>query len=94
MKLIQIPCEGIKKAKNIIITSKYYIALSGQRVTFMNHSFEIVKILEKFSYAYNGYVSPDEKYLLLVPTNSKHFYLISLETLEIVERVQIGRAHV
>ena len=89
MKLIQIPCEGIKKAKNIIITSKYYIALSGQRVTFMNHSFEIVKILEKFSYAYNGYVSPDEKYLLLVPTNSKHFYLISLETLEIIERVQI-----
>ncbi len=89
MKLTQIPCEGIKKAKNILITQKYYIALSGQRVTFMNHSFETVKILEKFSYAYNGYVSPDEKYLLLIPTNSKHFYLVSLETLEIVERIQL-----
>ncbi len=89
MKLTMIPCEGFKKAKNLIVTSKYYIALSGQRVTFMNHSFETVKVLEKFSYAYNGYVSPDEKYLLLVPTNSKHFYLISLETFETIARVQI-----
>lgn len=89
MKLTRIPCEGLNKAKNILITKKYYIALSGQRVVFMDHSFEIVKILEKFSYAYDGYVSPDEKHLLLVPTNSKHFFLISLETLEMIERVQI-----
>ena len=89
MKLNQIPCEGIKKAKKLLITKEYYIALSGQRVTFMDHSFNIIKVLEKFSYAYDGYVSPDEKYLLLVPTNSKHFFLISLETLEIIERVQI-----
>ncbi len=89
MKLTQIPCEGLKKAKNLLVTEKYYIALSGQRVTFMDHSFNIIKTLEKFSYAYDGYVSPDEKYLLLVPTNSKHFYLISLETFETIARVQI-----
>lgn len=89
MKLIQIPCEGIKKAKKLLISKEYYIALSGQRVTFMDHSFNIIKVLEKFSYAYDGYVSPDEKYLLLVPTNSKHFYLISLETLDVIKRVQI-----
>ncbi len=89
MKLTQIPCEGIKKAKKLLITKEYYIALSGQRVTFMDHSFNIIKVLEKFSYAYDGYVSPDEKYLLLVPTNSKHFYLISLETLDVIKRVQI-----
>ncbi len=88
MKLTQIPCEGLKKAKNILITKEYYIALSGQRVTFMNHSFEIVKVLEKFTHSYNGSVSPDGKYLLVV-SNSPIFYLISLETLDLIEKVRI-----
>lgn len=88
MKLTRIPCEGVQKAKKLLLTKKYYIALSGQRVTFMNHSFEIVKVLEKFTHSYNGSISPDGKYLLVI-SNSPMFYLISLETLELIDKVRI-----
>lgn len=88
MKLTSIHCEGIKKAKKLICTEDYYITLSGRRVTFMDKEMKIVKVLDKFIYAYNGSVCPDGKYLLVI-SNSPIFYLISLETLELAAKVRV-----
>ena len=72
------------KTKDITVTKKYMLLSSGRSVFIFNKKFELLKKIEKLFYVYNTYVSPDERYALLVSTGNC-FYVLSLDTFEITK---------
>lgn len=83
MKAVTIPNEHLKNAKQFITTKSYLIALTGTNVLVLTHKMELVKKIEGFRNAYDGFLSPDETRLLILSTKMM-FWMLSLESLEIL----------
>lgn len=88
MKLVQIKCDHLRKAKKVIASDEYLFVLTGQSVVILKKDMEYVKTITGFRYTYNGHVSPDGKQLLLI-SNEPVFYIISIETLEMTARCRL-----
>ncbi len=70
--------KELRFAKNFTITPNYIILYTGTTVVICNKQFNLIKKIQNIKYVYNGYVSSDEKSLLLV-SNVNRIYIISLE---------------
>lgn len=75
--------KEMKRAKDFTITSKYIVLYNGSSVIIYDKHFVFLKKITGLKFVYKGYVSPDEKKLLLV-SNTNRIYLVSLENLDIV----------
>lgn len=92
MKVVSVPCTYLKNCKRLITTEKYFIVLTGRSVLVLTKTFELIKKIDGFKYVYNGKVSPDGTKLLLI-SNGAEFYMLSLETLDLLwkNRVKEGK---
>ncbi len=79
-------------SKNITVTSKYVILYKGASVSIYDQDFVCIKKIAKLKYVYDGYVSPDEKNLLLVSTKN-HFHILSLEDFALTGPFSIKRPY-
>lgn len=88
MKLTPIPCPHLKNAKRIIRSDRNFLVLTGRAVIILDHELNHIKTIEGLKYAYNGHISPDGTKLFVI-SNQPEFYMISLETLEMVYRCHL-----
>lgn len=78
MKLKNIRCPQLSRARNIAITGRFLIAVTGGCAHILDKELRLLKTVKGMQYMVQAYVSPDESKLLLVPTENR-FYLLSLE---------------
>lgn len=83
MKLTRIKCAPLSRAKNIIITKDYVIGYTGKKAVILDHALNLIHEVQGLDYVYHGSVSPDKKRLLLI-SNGNKFYLVDLETFEMI----------
>lgn len=78
MQLKTIRCSYLSRARNIAITDRFLIAVTGGCAHILDKELHLIKTVKGMQYMVQAYVSPDESKLLLVPTENR-FYLLSLE---------------
>ena len=88
MKLIPLTCAYLKQAKRAIISNQYLFLLTGKSIIILNKKWEYIKTIEGLKYAYNGVLSPDETKLLVI-SNEPVCYIISLDTLDMVNQCRM-----
>lgn len=79
-------------SKNVTITSKYIILYKGASLAIYDYNFVLQKNIHNLRYVYNGYVSPDEKKLLLV-SNTNRYYIFSLEDFSLIVSSSIKKPY-
>lgn len=84
--------KNLKYAKTIIATSKNILLLTGSSVVIFDRCFNFLKKISNLKYVYQGYVSPDEKYILLV-SNLNRVHILSLENLTLVESYTVRKPY-
>ena len=85
--------EHLRYAKKYTITNKYIVFYTGQSAIIYSRETGTYKKISNLKYTYQGYVSADEKHLLLV-SNANLFYLVSLEDCTIVIKHTIGHPYI
>lgn len=85
MKTIEINSNLFSRSKKIIISKKFIISLTGSAAIIADKKFNVLKKITGLSYVYEGQISPDEKTLLLI-SNGNCFYIISLDSFEIIKK--------
>jgi len=81
MKLEQVKCKPLGRAKDIHISKSYIIGCTGQKAIIMDKQLNLIHTVEGLEYVYSTEVSPDETKLLLISTGNK-FYIVDLHTFE------------
>ena len=88
MNLKSISCAYLKNAKKIIVSESYIVILTGKAIIILDKARNYVKTLDGLKYAYEGLLSPDGKKLLVI-SNEPEFYILSLDTLEIINHCKL-----
>lgn len=83
MRVVSVPCPYLKNCKKMILANQYLIVLTGRSVIILSKEKELIKQIDGFQYVYDGRVSPDGTKLLLI-SNGANFYMLSLESLELL----------
>ncbi len=78
MILKELKYDFLRYAKGFCFSENYSIFCTGARTFICDRQLNILYTVEKLSYVYHAYISPDEETLLLV-SNSNIFYLVGLK---------------
>ena len=81
MKLEQIPCKALAKAKSVFVFPSHLVGCTGKKAVLLDREQNLIHTIEGLSYVYFAAISPDESQLLLI-SNEKYFYVVDLHSFE------------
>ncbi len=81
MKLEQIKCKPLERAKDLCVSRSYIIGCTGPKAVILDKQRNLIHTVEGLEYVYSAEVSPDETKLLLI-SNGNKFYIVDLHTFE------------
>jgi len=84
--------KEFRYAKNVTVSSKHIILYRGTSVVIYDRQFIYQKKITNLKYVYKGYVSPDEKILLLVSSTNR-VYIVSLENFTLLNTYTVAKPY-
>lgn len=85
IQLNQIKTPNLRYSERLLISEHYAVSLTSRRAVIMDRQFNLLHEIKNLDYVYNGEISSDEKWLLLV-SNGNHFHLYSLKSFQLVTK--------
>lgn len=85
IQLKQIKTPNLRYSEKLLVSDHYAVSLTSRRAVIMDRQFNLLYEIKNLDYVYNGDISSDEKWLLLVSTGN-HFLLYSLTSFQLVTK--------
>lgn len=81
-------CQSFKNAKGWTYSNKFIVSFTGKKANIFDKRLKLLFTVTDLNCVYHGYISGDERKLLLVST-SNLFYVFSLETFELLQKYSL-----